>query len=141
MTGHGDMSHGGVLTDFGEIQNWKALVNDYGRELVLWMRNNLEELTGVAIYRLHRRWRPIRRKRAGGRREGVSHRRGLSWLSLAEELRWSLVSYFGWQRHGERVTAWRNRDERCTPRRRPLSHVAGKWVRHLGRNVLQTHPR
>jgi hypothetical protein len=53
------MSHGGVLTDLGEMGNWEALVDDRRRELVLWMRNNLAELIGVAIYRLHRRWRPI----------------------------------------------------------------------------------
>jgi hypothetical protein len=53
------MSHGGVLTDLGEMGNWEALVDDQRRELVLWMRNNLVELTRAAIYRFHRRWHPI----------------------------------------------------------------------------------
>jgi hypothetical protein len=53
------MSHGGVLTDLGEVGNWEALVDDWRQEMVLWMRNNLVELTGAAIYRLHRRWHPI----------------------------------------------------------------------------------
>jgi hypothetical protein len=53
------MSHGGVLTDLGEMGNWEALVDDRRLELVLWMHNNLAEFTGAAIYRLHRRWRPI----------------------------------------------------------------------------------
>jgi hypothetical protein len=70
MTGHSGISHGGVLIDLGEMENWEALVNDQRRELVLWMRNNLAELTRAAIYRFHRRWRPILRSCAGGRREG-----------------------------------------------------------------------
>jgi hypothetical protein len=45
-------------------------VNDQRRELVLWKRNNLAELTRAAIYRFYRRWRPILRSCAGGRREG-----------------------------------------------------------------------
>jgi hypothetical protein len=46
-------------TDLGEMRNWEALVDDQRCELVHWVRNNLAELTGAAIYRLHRRWRPI----------------------------------------------------------------------------------
>jgi hypothetical protein len=52
-------SHGGVLTDLGEMGNWEAPVNDQRQELVLWMLNNLAELTGAAIYRLQRRWHQI----------------------------------------------------------------------------------
>jgi hypothetical protein len=59
MAGHGEMPHGGVLTDLGEMGNWEALVDDRRKELVLWMRNKLVELTRAAIYRLHRRWCPI----------------------------------------------------------------------------------
>jgi hypothetical protein len=33
------------------------------------MRDYLAELTGAVIYRFHRRWRPILRRRAGGWRE------------------------------------------------------------------------
>jgi hypothetical protein len=40
------MSHGSVLTDLREVGNWEALVDDRRQELVLWMRNNLAELTG-----------------------------------------------------------------------------------------------
>jgi hypothetical protein len=47
------------MTDLGEVRNWEAPVDDRRQELVLWMRNNLAELTGVAIYRLHRPWRLI----------------------------------------------------------------------------------
>jgi hypothetical protein len=36
--------------------------------------------------------------------------------------------------HGERVTAWRNHEERCPPRRWPLGHVAGKWLQRLSSN-------
>jgi hypothetical protein len=129
-------SHGGVLTNLGEMANWEALVDDQRRELVLLMRNNLVKLTGAAIYRLHRWWRPIWRKRASGRREGLSHCGVLPWHSLAEELRRSLVNYYGWQRHGERVTSWCNHGERRTPRRRPLGHVTGKWMmRQSGHNA------
>jgi hypothetical protein len=53
------MSHGGVLTGLGEMGNWEALVDDRRQELVLWMRNNLAELTRAAIYRIHRWWHPI----------------------------------------------------------------------------------
>jgi hypothetical protein len=70
MTGHGEMSHGGVPTDLGQVRIWEALVNDKRQELVLWMRNNLAELTRASIYRVHQRWRPILRRCAGGRREG-----------------------------------------------------------------------
>jgi hypothetical protein len=52
-------SHGGVLTDLGEMGNWESLVDNQRRELVLWMRNNLAKLTGAPIYRLHRWWHPI----------------------------------------------------------------------------------
>jgi hypothetical protein len=48
-------SHGGVLTDLGEIGNWEAPVDDRRQELVLWMRNNLAELNRATIHRLHRR--------------------------------------------------------------------------------------
>jgi hypothetical protein len=53
------MPHGGVLIDLGEMGNWEPLVDDRKQELVLWMRNNLAELTGAEIYRLHQQWRPI----------------------------------------------------------------------------------
>jgi hypothetical protein len=49
----------------------------------------LAELIGAAIYKFQERWR------AGGRREGLSHRGVLPWHSLVEELRLSQVSYYG----------------------------------------------
>jgi hypothetical protein len=55
-------------------------VDDPSQGLVRWMRNYLAELTGVAIYRVLRRWRLILRRRAGGRREGKSLAQALSWL-------------------------------------------------------------
>jgi hypothetical protein len=54
--------------------NWDAMVNDLGRELVHWVRNNLAELTGASIYREQWRWRLIWRRRAIDRREGKSPR-------------------------------------------------------------------
>ena len=47
-------------------------MDDPRQGLVRWMRKYLAEFTGLAIYRFHRRWRPILRRRAGGRREGRS---------------------------------------------------------------------
>jgi hypothetical protein len=47
-------------------------VNDQRREIVLWMCNNLAELIGSLIYRVHQRWRSIWRRRAVDRREGKS---------------------------------------------------------------------
>jgi hypothetical protein len=83
MTDHGEMSHGGVLTDLGEMGNWEALVDDQRRELVLWTRNNLAELTGASIYRVHQWLHPILRRCGGGRREGMftgAGYRGNHWL-------------------------------------------------------------
>jgi hypothetical protein len=81
--------------DLGEVWNSRATVANQMRGLVHWTRNNLTELTGALIYRVHQRWRPIWRNRAGGREEGMSHRGDLPWCSLVEELRRSLVNYYG----------------------------------------------
>jgi hypothetical protein len=43
------MSHGGILTDLGEMGNWETLVDNRRQELVLWMRNYLAELTGQQL--------------------------------------------------------------------------------------------
>jgi hypothetical protein len=48
MSGHGELTHGGVLTDFGELQNWSALVDNLRHGRVRWMRKYLTELTGGA---------------------------------------------------------------------------------------------
>jgi hypothetical protein len=64
------MSHGGVLTDLGEMGNWEALVNDERQGLVYWMRNYLAELTRASIYRVLQWWRLTLRSCTSGRREG-----------------------------------------------------------------------
>jgi hypothetical protein len=56
------------LRDLGEIPNWGVLGEDLRHGLLHWLRNYLAERTGVAIYSLQRRWRPISRGCPGGRR-------------------------------------------------------------------------
>jgi hypothetical protein len=56
------------LVDLGEIPNWGNLVDDSSHGLLHWLHNYLAERTGVTIYSLQRRWRPISRGCAGGRR-------------------------------------------------------------------------
>jgi hypothetical protein len=100
------MFHGGVPTDLGEIRNWEALVNDQRRELVLWMRNNLAELTGASIYRVHQLWRPILRRCAGGRREGKftdASYRGIHWRVNSEDMQ---ATYCDQRRRGNKAVAW-----------------------------------
>jgi hypothetical protein len=63
--------------------------------LVHWVYDYLAELMACLIYRARGRWLLIWAWRAGGRREGLSHRDDLPWRSLVEELRLSLVSYYG----------------------------------------------
>jgi hypothetical protein len=72
MSGHGELTHDGVLTDFGELQNWSALVDNLRHGRVRWMCKYLMELTGGVIYRFHRRWRLIPRGRAATRKESES---------------------------------------------------------------------
>ena len=99
------MFHGSVPTDLGEIRNWEARVNDKRRELVLWMRNNLAELTGASIYRVHQRWRLIWRRRAGGRREGEvtgASYRGIHWSNDSDDRQ---TIYSDLLRHGNKVGA------------------------------------
>jgi hypothetical protein len=105
-------SHGGVLTDLGEMGNWEAPVNDQRQELVLWMLNNLAELTRAAIYRLQRRWHQIWRKCAGGQREGPSHCGVLPWHSPDLGGWLSRVNLDGAQQRGKLPNAWRNRGKR-----------------------------
>jgi hypothetical protein len=66
------------------------------------------ELTGASIYRVHQRWRPILRRCAGGREEGLSHRDVLPWHSLDIGVWLSLVNLHGAQRHGKLAKAWLN---------------------------------
>ena len=74
--------------DLGKKGNWEAMVDDQRRELVHWVRNNLAELTGASIYRIHQRWHPIWRRRAGGWREGKftgASYRGIHWSVDSED--------------------------------------------------------
>jgi hypothetical protein len=73
--------------DLGKISNQGAMVDDQRRGRVLWFRDNLMELATHSIYSVRERWLRILKEKAGGRREGVSHRRGLSWLSPWQSLR------------------------------------------------------
>jgi hypothetical protein len=54
---------------------------------VLWLRNNLVELTMHSIYSLQERWVRIWDEEGWRPERGVSHRRGLSWLSPGQRLR------------------------------------------------------
>jgi hypothetical protein len=59
------------------------MVDNQGRELVHWVRNNLADLVDHSIYRSQQWWRPIWRRCAGGRREGeftYANYRGGHWL-------------------------------------------------------------
>jgi peptidoglycan/xylan/chitin deacetylase (PgdA/CDA1 family) len=103
------MSHGGVLTDLGEMGNWEALVNDQRREVVLWMRNNLAELTRASIYRVHQWWHPILRRCAGGRREGRFNGtgyRGIHWRVDSEDKQ---ATNCDQRRRGYKAIAWQAR--------------------------------
>jgi hypothetical protein len=81
------------------------------------MRNNLMELAGALIYCVHQQWRPILRRCAGGREEGLSHRGILSWHSLDIGGWLSLVNLHGAKRHGKLPKAWRNQGKWRQPRR------------------------
>jgi hypothetical protein len=68
--GHSEITHGGVLTNLGEFQNWSALVDNLRHGRVRWVCDYLAKLTRVTIYRCHRRWRLIlRRREAAGERD------------------------------------------------------------------------
>jgi hypothetical protein len=56
------------MVDLGEIPNWGVLGDDSRHGLLHWLHNYLAQRTGAAIYSLQRRWRPISRGCAGGRR-------------------------------------------------------------------------
>jgi hypothetical protein len=71
----------------GEERNWGAMVANRRQGLVLWLHDNLAELTGASIHRAQLRWRSILRRCAGGQREGLTYSGILPWQSLAKELR------------------------------------------------------
>jgi hypothetical protein len=136
------MSHGGVPTDLGEIRNWEALLNDQRRELVLWMRNNLAELTGASIYRVHQWWRPILRRCAGDRREGRftgAGYRGIHWRVDSEDRQ---ATYCDQRQRGNMAIAWQarvNDDHQCddstaTSRRKWMGRQSGHSAPTLWRN-------
>jgi hypothetical protein len=56
-------------TNLGEIPNWGSLVSNWRHERVDWMLDYLAEPTTGSIYRIHERWRLIRGKTHGDRRE------------------------------------------------------------------------
>jgi hypothetical protein len=100
-------------------------VDDLRHELVYWMRDYLAKSMARSIYRARGRWLLNLEWRAGGRREGMSHRGDLPWRSSVEELRRLLDSHYGSRRRGKWHKAWRNRDEWCLSRGRLLGHIAG----------------
>jgi hypothetical protein len=122
------------LVDLGEIPNWGALVDDLRWGLVYRVHNYLAEQAGAAIYRLHQRWRPISRRRAGGRRGRRLLARVKPWLSP-------------WQGHRR----WTTYSSSLLRRVNVLRHVAhGRQAinageDHFGRSqpkwVRQTHRR
>jgi hypothetical protein len=69
---HVELTHDGVLTDLGELQNWSTLVDNLRHVLVRWVCDYLAELTPAAIYKFQGRWRPILWWRAGAG-EGESY--------------------------------------------------------------------
>jgi hypothetical protein len=46
MSGHGELTHGGVLTDLGVLQNWSPLVDNLRHRRVRWMCIYLTKLIG-----------------------------------------------------------------------------------------------
>ena len=72
MSCHCELTHGGVLTDLGELQNWSVLVDDLRHELVCWVHDYLMEFTVCSIYRARGRWLLNLEWRTGGRRGGIA---------------------------------------------------------------------
>jgi hypothetical protein len=120
--------------DLGEVWNLRATVANWRRGLVHWTRNNLTELTRALIYRVHQRWHPIWRNRAGGREEGMSHRGDLSWRSLDKGVRLLLVSLHGSKRCGKTAQGVARPNERRQPRRWSCNYVVGQVGTATGRN-------
>jgi hypothetical protein len=105
------------------------------------MRNNLAELTGAAIYRFHRRWRPIWKKHASGWREGRftdAGYRGIHWHVDPEDRQ---ATYCGQWRRDNKAIAWQTRfngDHHCDGRAPTSRH---KWMGDRATTVLWLHPR
>jgi hypothetical protein len=71
-------------------------------------------------------------------RRGKSHWRSLTWRSLANCLRRSLLSPCSLRRRGELIMAWRNHGERRSPRRGPSGHIRVQVGTVTGRNSALT---
>jgi hypothetical protein len=65
-------------TELGEEGNSPAMVANWRREWVLWLRDNMAQQTRPTIYRSAKRWCPILKGETGGREErwvsGVNYR-------------------------------------------------------------------
>jgi hypothetical protein len=95
---------------------------------VHWTRNNLTELTGTSIYRVHQRWHQILRRCAGGRGEGLSHSGVLPWHSLDIGVRLSLVNLHGVKRCGNRLRHGATEGNSGSHGDDHAATSSGKWV-------------
>jgi hypothetical protein len=59
-----------LWTDFGEVSNWRALVDDLRHEWMDWVLDYLAKPTACSIYRIPEWWPVNLRWRGGGRRKG-----------------------------------------------------------------------
>jgi hypothetical protein len=112
------------------------------------MRNNLAELTGASIYRVHQRWRPILRGCAGGRWEGrftSTGYRGIHWRFDSEarhatycDQRWRGNKTIAWQ---ARVNGDHQREGRTGVAHAVVSHpvLEGKPNANHVRARIRTH--
>jgi hypothetical protein len=71
-------------TDFGEVSNWGALVDDLGHGLVYWLRDYLAKPMARSIYRTQGRWPMNLTWRGGGRREGRALAQGIGGFHRGE---------------------------------------------------------
>jgi hypothetical protein len=111
------------------MRYWKALVDDQTRELVHRVRNNLADLVDHSIYRSQHQWRPIWRRRAGGRRKkkasDVSYR-GSHWLRSYGGHWWAITAGNGvvkGSRHGAITMTSIHLAMAARPRRRQVDTV------------------
>jgi hypothetical protein len=107
---------------------------------VHWTRNHLTGLTGALIYRVHQWWRPILRRCAGGREEGLSHRGVLPWHSLNIGVWLLLVNLHGAKRCSKPPKARDTGENGGSLGDYRATTSPGKWVRRQGNIVPQTHP-
>jgi hypothetical protein len=76
--GHNEVFMVARKPDLGEERNWGSTVANRRWGLGHWAHNNLADLVDHSIYKSQRRWRPIWRRCAGGRKKekvpGVNYR-------------------------------------------------------------------